>query len=211
MTKIIAESVGDVFVEQADAKSKGSAELLLKEERASQSEAVEGLHFSGPVQLSEGNREILDEKEMENSEARNEQELQELLRNINEEALHLSEFLVEEDKLIDDLCESLKQILEKLHMSFNISPRDIPVKKKVKKAVLNEEGHLIFVYGKGEVHSAFLAEYPPEIVMAILWLTMAELAEAIRLYRKRLSRRVNFFGRVKKELKGALKAMAGSK
>lgn len=198
-------------MEQADAKSKGSAELLLKEERASQSEAVEGLHFSGPVQLSEGNREILDEKEMENSEARNEQELQELLRNINEEALHLSEFLVEEDKLIDDLCESLKQILEKLHMSFNISPRDIPVKKKVKKAVLNEEGHLIFVYGKGEVHSAFLAEYPPEIVMAILWLTMAELAEAIRLYRKRLSRRVNFFGRVKKELKGALKAMAGSK
>lgn len=198
-------------MEQADAKSKGSAELLLKEERASQSEAVEGSHFSGPVQLSEGNREILDEKEMENSEARNEQELQELLRNINEEALHLSEFLVEEDKLIDDLCESLKQILEKLHMSFNISPLDIPVKKKVKKAVLNEEGHLIFVYGKGEVHSAFLAEYPPEIVMAVLWLTMAELAEAIRLYRKRLSRRVNFFGRVKKELKGALKAMAGSK
>lgn len=198
-------------MEQTDAKPKGSAEPSLKEEKASQSEVVAESHFSGPVQLSEGNREILDEKEMENSEARNEQELQELLRNINEEALHLSEFLMEEDKLIDDLCVSLKQILEKLHMSFNISPLGIPVKKKVKKAILNEEGHLIFVYGKGEVHSAFLAEYPPEIVMAVLWLTMPELAEAIRLYRKRLSRRVNFFGRVKKELKGALKAMAGSK
>lgn len=197
-------------MEQADAEPKVSAEPSLKEEKASQSEVVEESHFSSPVQLSEGNREILNEKEIVDSETRNEKKLQELLRNINEETLHLSEFLMEEDKLIDDLCEFLKQILKKLHISFNISPRDIPVKTKVKKAMLNEEGHLIFVYGKGEVHSAFLAEYHPEIVMAVLWLTMDELAEAIRLYRKRLSRRVNFFGRVKKELKSALKAMAGS-
>ena len=77
--------------------------------------------------------------------------------------------------------------------------------------ILNEEGHLILVYEKGEVNSAFLAEYPPEIVMAVLLIVMPELAKVIMLYRKKISTRVNFFGRVKKELKSVAKAIVGGK
>lgn len=76
---------------------------------------------------------------------------------------------------------------------------------------MNEEGHLILVHEKGEVNSAFLAEYPPEIVMAALWVILPELAKVIMLYRKKISTRVNFFGKLKKELKGVAKAIIGGK
>jgi len=175
----------------------------------SKEEAVEEAYFFHPVQLSEETGELLDEKEIEKSKVEIEQKLQELLKSISEETLQLSEFLMEENKLMDELCMSLKQILKKLNVSFNIPPQDIPLRKKVKKVILNEEGHLILVHEKGDVNSAFLAEYPPEIVMAVLWVVMPELAKVVMLYRKKISTRVNFFGKVKKELKGVVKAIVG--
>ncbi|MEM2971991.1 MAG: hypothetical protein QW270_06165 [Candidatus Bathyarchaeia archaeon] len=179
--------------------------------KESQSEVVEEPYFFHPVQLSEETGETLDEKEIEKSKAEIEQKLQELLKGISEETLQLSEFLMEEKNLVNELCISLKQLLKKLNISFNIPPQNIPFRKKVKKVILNEEGHLILVYEKGEVNSAFLAEYPPEIVMAVLWVIMPELAKAIMLYRKKISTRVNFFGKLKKEFKSVVKAIVGGK
>ncbi len=124
--------------------------------------------------------------------------------------MQLNEFLTEEDKLIKELCSSLKQVLKKLNVSFNIPSKDLPIRAKVKKVILNEECHLIVIYEKGEVHSAFLAEYPRETVMAVLLSIMPELAKVIRLYRKRVSTRTSFFGRIKKELKNVLKTIVGS-
>ncbi|RLI41980.1 hypothetical protein DRO59_05455 [Candidatus Bathyarchaeota archaeon] len=165
---------------------------LMKEEE--QTEVTEEAYFFHPVQLSEEGGETLDEKEIEKSKVEIEQKLQELLRSINEETLQLSEFLMEEHELMTEVCTSLKHVLKKLNVSFNIPLKDIPIKKKTKKVILNEEGHLILVYEKGDVYSAFLAEYPPEIVMAVLWVLMPELAKVIMLYRKKISTRVNFFG-----------------
>lgn len=174
-----------------------------------QEEVVDEAYFFHPLEVSEGEQSSsLDEIEKQKAEF--EQKLQELLRSINEETLQLSEFLMEEDRLIKDLCASLKQVLKKLRVSFYIPPREIPIRGKVKKVILNEECHLILVYEKGEVHSAFLAEYSPEIVMATLLVIMPELAKALMLYRKRISTRVSFFGRIKKELKSVVKAIVGS-
>jgi hypothetical protein len=175
-----------------------------------QEEAIEKAHFFHPLQFSES-EEVLNAEEIEKHKLELEQKLQELLRSINEETLQLSEFLMEEGKLVRELCVSMRQILKKLNVSFNIPPKDIPIKAKVKKVVLNEECHLILVYEKGEVHSAFLAEYPPEIVMATLLVIMPELAEVIMLYRKKISTRVSFFAKIKKELKNVVKAIVGSK
>jgi hypothetical protein len=194
-------------MEEKNAKPKAAAETPPKEEN--QSETPEETYFFHPMQLSEESEEILDEKEIEKSKVDIEQKLQELLKSISEETLQLSEFLMEENKLMNELCLSLKQILKKLNISFNIPPRDIPLRKKVKKVILNEEGHLILVHEKGDVNSAFLAEYPPEIVMAVLWVVMPELAKVVMLYRKKISTRANFFGRIKKELKGVVKAIVG--
>ncbi|MGB9853811.1 MAG: hypothetical protein ACPLRY_03270 [Candidatus Bathyarchaeales archaeon] len=179
------------------------------EKEESREETVEEAYFFHPLQFSEGGEEVLDVEEIEKHKVEFEQKLQELLKIISEETLQLSEFLMEEDKLIKELCNSLKQVLKKLNVSFNIPLKDMPIKAKVKRVILNEECHLILVYEKGEVHSAFLAEYPPEIVMATLLVIMPELAKVIMLYRKKISARVSFFGRIKKELKNVVKAIVG--
>jgi hypothetical protein len=189
-------------------KNTKSKENTESQNQENQDEVAEEAHFFHPVQLSEG-EEVLDEKEIEKSKVEIEQKLQELLKSINEETLQLSEFLMEESKLMKELCGSLRQILKRLNVSFNIPPQNLPLPKRVQKVILNEEGHLILVYEKGEVNSAFLAEYPPEIVMAALWIVMPELAKVVMLYRKKISTRVNFFGKVKKELKSVVKAITG--
>ena len=194
-------------MEKKEIKANESAKSQQQEE--AQEQAVEQAYFFHPVQLSEGSREVLDEKEIEKSKVEIDQKLQELLKSINEETLQLSEFLMEENKMMEDLCMSLKQILKKLNVSFNIPPQSVPIGKNIKKVILNEEGHLILVYEKGDVNSGFLAEYPPEIVMAVLWTVMPELAKVVMLYRKKISMRVNFFGKVKKELKDVVKAIIG--
>jgi len=198
-------------MEKKDAKTGENVKPQPQKQEEGHEEAVEETYFFHPVQLSEESKEHLDGEEIEKYKIEIEQKLNELLKGINEETLQLSEFLMAENKMMDDICLSLKQILKKLNVSFNIPPRDIPLRKKVKKVILNEECHLILVYEKGEVHSAFLAEYPPEIVMAVLWVIMPEMAKVIMLYRKKIGTRANFFGRVKKELKGIVKAIVSSK
>jgi hypothetical protein len=184
-------------------------ENSLEAQKEEAHEETEEAYFFHSVQLSEESGEVLNEQEIEKSKVEVEQKLQELLRSISEETLQLSEFLIEENKTMNELCLSLKQILKKLNVSFSIPPQDIPLRKKAKKVILNEEGHLILVYEKGEVHSAFLAEYPPEIVMAVLLVIMPEMAKVIMLYRKKISIRVSFFGRMRKELKNVVRAIVG--
>ena len=200
---------GDYFMEKKDVKVNENSKPPEAKTAENQEETVEEAHFFHPLQFSES-EEVLNVEEIEKHKVELEQKLQELLKSISEETLQLSEFLMEEDRLVKELCTSMKQILKKLNVSFNIPPRDIPLKAKVKKVILNEECHLILVYEKGEVHSAFLAEYPPEIVMATLLVIMPELAEVIMLYRKKISTRGSFFAKIRKELKNVVKAIVGS-
>ncbi|MEM3735304.1 MAG: hypothetical protein QXH40_01750 [Candidatus Bathyarchaeia archaeon] len=197
-------------MEKKDVKANENDKSTEAKPTESQEEVVEEAYFFHPLQFSES-EEVLKAEEIEKHKVELEQKLQELLKSISEETLQLSEFLMEEDKLIRDLCTSMRQILKKLNVSFNIPPREIPIKARVKKVILNEECNLILVYEKGEVHSAFLAEYPPEIVMATLMVIMPELAEVIMLYRKKISTRVSLFAKIKKELKSVVKAIVGSK
>jgi len=186
--------------EEPNAKPKENARLLPRNE--SQEATADDEHFFHPVQLSDKTEEDPDEKDAEN-----EQKLQELLKNMSEETVQLNAFMTEESKLMNELCTSLKQILKTIHVSVNIQPEDIPLKKKIKEVTLSQNGDLILISEKDEKHSAFLAEYPPEIVMAVLWVVIPELAKVITMYKKRTGVRVNFFGRVKKELKNAAKAL----
>lgn len=196
-------------MEKKDAKVNENVKPQPPKQEENREEVVEQTCFFHPVQLSEKSGEFLDEKEIEKSKVEIEQKLQDFLKSISEETLQLSEFLMEENKMMDELCISLKQILKKLNVSFNIPPKEIPLQKKVKKVILNDEAHLILVHEKGEVNSAFLAEYSPEIVMSVLWTVMPELTKVVTLYRKKITTRVDFFGKVKKELKNIAKAIIG--
>jgi hypothetical protein len=154
---------------------------------------VEEAQFFHPVQLTTGSKE--------NPAVEVEQKLEDLLKSITEETAQLSEFLTEESKLTNELCTSLKQVLKRLNITIDIHPQTIPLDRKVRKAVLNEEGELVVTLEGGEKKKAFLAEYPPDMVMTILWVVMPELVNAMKAYRKKLGTRVGFFVGLKKELK----------
>lgn len=195
-------------MEEMDAKPEENAGLLPRKEEGNPKTMVEETSLFSPVEVS-GISEVLVEKDVEESEV--EEKLQELLRGISEETLQLREFLVEENKLVSELCVSIRQIMGKLGVSFSISPQEIPVKKKVKRVVLNGEGRLILFSEKGEVRSGFLSEYPPRVVMAVLWVVMPKLARVVVRYRKKVSKRVGFFRKLKKELESIAKAVVGGK
>jgi hypothetical protein len=173
----------------------------VKPPQEDQSETTEDVTSFHPVQLPEEQGDKLQE---------NEQKIQELMQKIDEESSRLGEFLATENKLMIDLCASLAQVLKKLNLSFSIPPRDLPLKRKTKKAVLNEEGYLKLLYEGEEEKSAFLAEYSPEIVTAVLWAVMPELTRVITLHRKKISTRISFFEAMKSKLKIVVNAVIGN-
>ena len=173
-------------------------------ESQGEKEAIETTHFYQTHQLLEEETEALDEKEIEKIKEI-EKKLQEVLKMIEEETMQLSEFVIEEKNLTTESCTLLRGILKKLKISFKIPNKVIRFPKKPKEVILNEEGHLILVYEKGEVVSKLLEEYPPEVVMAVMWEILPELAKSIRIYREKISGRVSFFEKVKRELKNVFK------
>ena len=160
-----------------------------------------------PIQLPEANNGNVQEAKVGQQ---NEQKMQELLQSMNEESAKLSGYLAEENKIMIDLCNSLVQVTKKLHVSFDIPPRDLSLQRNTRKALLSEEGYLKIQYDE-DTHSAFLAEYSSEVVMTVLWVVVPELTKAISVYRKRANSRISFFEGLKKELKNIARAIVSDK
>jgi hypothetical protein len=139
-----------------------------------------------------------------------EQKLTEILQSMNSETLQLNQAITEEGRIIEDVCLSLKEVTTKLGVSFNVPPQDVPTNKGTKKAILDEQCRLTFTYGNEEKQTAFLAEYPPQTVMVVLWEVIPELAKAVSIYRKRMNARASFFTKVKQELKAAAKSITST-
>jgi len=189
---------------ETNPNSNANANELPKKE--SQAAVEEGVFY--PLDLSENEANDTDEKTTEKPNGDGEKKLQEILENITVETSQLNDIISEESKIINEVCVSLKEVLKKLHVSFNIPPQDIPLQKRTKRIVLNEDGNLALVYDNEQKHSAFLAEYPPDMVMAVLWAVIPELGKAITIYRKKMNARANFFGKMKKGLKVAADTIA---
>ncbi|HVP40822.1 MAG TPA: hypothetical protein VMS95_02585 [Candidatus Krumholzibacteriaceae bacterium] len=169
--------------------------------------SAEEVYLSYPYQLqSEETNE-----NFEKTKAEIEKRFNELLTTISEETIQLSEFLVEEKKLIQELCMFLRHILKRLSMTFNIPLKAVPeLQAKAKKIVLNKEGHLIVMYEKDKVNSRVLEDYPPEIVLSVIWNVIPELEKSIKTYRKKISERVGIFERIRKELKNIHRVFSSS-
>ncbi len=173
----------------------------------SHTEAQDNSGSFPPIQLPEANNGNAQETKISQQ---NEQKMQELLQSMNEESTKLSGHLAEENKIMIEICNSLVQVTKKLHVSFDIPSQDLPLKRNMKKAILSEDGYLKIQYDE-DTHSAFLAEYPSEVVMAVLWIAVPELTKAISVYRKRANSRMNFFEGLKKELKNITRTIVGDK
>lgn len=167
--------------------------------------SVNGESSDVSSQLQSEEMQTANSRDTEKTLSDMEQKFEELLRSIREETLQLSEFLIEEKRLIHELYILLKLALRQLNASFRISAQMIPLSERIKHVVLNEEGHLILVNDKGEVSSKALEDYPPEVILNVLWVVLPELNEMIVSYRKRISFRVNIFEKISREFKNLQK------
>ncbi|MBS7615921.1 hypothetical protein KEJ45_01825 [Candidatus Bathyarchaeota archaeon] len=139
------------------------------------------------------------------------QKMEEFMKTISQEAVQLNNYLLEEKKLIADLCVSLKSVLNSLHISFDIPPQDIPLEKNARKLVLNEHGQLIIFTEKGQESAAFLADYQPEVIIAVLWDVIPILAKVITRNKRRVRSRISFFEKLKTELANVVKSLGEEK
>lgn len=154
--------------------------------------------------------EILDEKDVENQRLEIEANFLSSLKRINEETLQLSEFLIEDKKLAQELCGLLREILKRLNLSFVISPSAIPTVEKVNQIILNQEGNLVSIYEKLKVDSKALETYPTEIILVVFLDIIPKLGSLLRSYRKKVGIRVNFFEKIYRELENVNRAFVSS-
>lgn len=173
----------------------------VKESHEENVNSVNGESSDVSSKLQSEAMETAGSKDSERTMGEMEQKFEELLRVIREETLQLSEFLVEEKRLIHESYVLLKLTLRQLNASFHISPKMIPLSEKTRHVILNEEGHLILVNEKGGLSSKALEDYPPEVILNVLWVILPELSEMIVGYRKRISFRVNIFEKIGREFK----------
>lgn len=128
-------------------------------------------------------------------------QIQESLRIINEETLQLSEFLLQEEKLIKELCVLLKQVLRRLSASFNLPSNIFPQTWKTQRIILNDEAHLIFINSENKVKSKALEDFPPQVILNVVSFIIPELSKSLTSYRKRISLRIGLFDRINQELR----------
>lgn len=142
------------------------------------------------------------DEDFERTKAEIERRFTELLAALSEETLQLSEFLIEEERLVQELCTLLRETLRYLNLSFEVPAEAVPeLQSNAKKIILNNEGHLILMFKGEKVSSKILEDHPPRIVLAVIWNIIPELEKSLRDYRRRISQRVNIFEKIKKELK----------
>ncbi len=162
-------------------------------------------YFSYTQQLQNEEEES---REIEDKRGEIESRFNEFLKAISEESLQLSEFLLEERKLTNQLCSLLTQILRRLKISFNIPPEYLASLGKARQIKLNTEGHLILIRDGDKVDSRLLQDYPPDVILTALWVIIPELEKAIKAYRKKISRRVTLLEKIKQELKNIQQAFS---
>jgi hypothetical protein len=179
-----------------------------KGENAPSGSAENESYLSYTRQLQNSELEVEESKELEEKRGEIENKFNEFLAAINEETLQLSEFLIEEKKLTDELCGLLTQTLRRLKISFDIAPEYVAKLGEARQIKLNREGHLIIIRERDKVDSRLLSDYPPDVILTIVWVIIPELEKAMKVYRSRISKRVNLLEKIKQELKNIEKAFS---
>jgi len=195
--------VGCVMGEKSEQKPQQA-----KSENVPSESAENGIYLSYTRQLQNSELEVEESKELEEKRGEIENKFNEFLAAINEETLQLSEFLIEEKKLTDELCGLLTQTLRRLKISFDIAPEYVAKLGEARQIKLNREGHLIIIRERDKVDSRLLSDYPPDVILTVVWVIIPELEKAMKVYRSRISKRVSLLEKIKQELKNIEKAFS---
>jgi hypothetical protein len=128
-------------------------------------------------------------------------QLQESLKIISEETQQLSEFLLQEKRVIKEFCVLLKQILKQLNISFDLPSNLFPPTLRTQQIILNDEAHLVFIKNEKEVKTKALENFPPQVILNVILFIIPKISKCLTSYRKKVSTRLNIFNRINQELK----------
>ena len=134
-----------------------------------------------------------------------------LLKVINEDTRQLSEFLIEEENLVKEICAYLKKIFSRLDLSVALPRESFSILGPCKEIILNSQGHLILVREEDGVESKALEDYPPEVILTVVWVVIPKLKEVVSRYMRKVNVRVSFFERINSEFKSIQKAFETSR
>lgn len=136
------------------------------------------------------------------------EQTQESLRIINEETSQLSEYLLQEGKLIRELCVLLRHILKRLKMNFRLPANVFSQTWKTQRIILTDEAHLVFVNNRNEVKSKALEDYPPKVILNVASFIIPELSKTLTSYREDVSARIGMFNKINQELRSLRNTLA---
>jgi hypothetical protein len=140
----------------------------------------------------EKNREIT-------SEGSNiEDKLGEFFKGFAEEATQLNKALIEEKRMINELCNLLAQILGSVGTSVDIPTQRMTRIGNAKQIRVSSEGQIMVICEDG-VESE-LKFYSTEMILEILWAIFPEIVKAIRNHKDKVIKRVTLLGKIRNEL-----------
>ncbi len=114
------------------------------------------------------------------------EKVQEMLRQMQEEAMQISELTLMQKDYISEISTYIKRVLIMLPYSIEIAMTTLGNKGKKGKVFLNRNAHVIMTSDSDEATSTPLTELEPEHSMAVLSDAMPKIEEGLRVKRERM-------------------------
>jgi len=144
-------------------------------------------------------------REITNEGSNIEDKLGEFFKGFVEEVTQLNKSLIEEKRMINELCNLLAQILGSVGTSLDIPVQRMKRLRNAKQIRVSSEGQILVICEDG-VESE-LKFYPTEMIHEILWAIFPEVVKAIRNYKDKVIKRVTLLGKIKSELTDLRRAL----
>jgi len=114
------------------------------------------------------------------------EKVQEMLRQMQEEAMQISELTLMQKDYISEISTYIKRVLIMLPYSIEVSMATLGNRGKKGKAFLNKNAHVIMTSDGDEATSTPLADLEPDLSMAVLTDAMPKIEEGLRIKRERM-------------------------
>ncbi len=114
------------------------------------------------------------------------EKVQEMLRQMQEEAMQISELTLMQKDYISEISTYIKRVLIMLPYSIEVAMATLGNRGRKGKAFLNKNAHVIMTSDGDEATSTPLAELEPDLSMAVLTDAMPKIEEGLRLKRERM-------------------------
>ncbi len=114
------------------------------------------------------------------------EKVQEMLRQMQEEAMQISELTLMQKDYISEISTYIKRVLIMLPYSIEVAMATLGNRGKKGKAFLNKNAHVIMTSDGDEATSTPLADLEPDLSMAVLTDAMPKIEEGLRIKRERM-------------------------